>query len=175
MLSVFKNWCCIFSVAWCCFDCNLELFSVPKWSLMSTILWWPLCNIERTSLSLDQGSYCVGCLRKPFNTIQLSFDITLRTLRSEVHLHGSADAVVLQSNCVRRTFSRSLHCCCLGRGSNLYFLCFRLSAPPNCPGSLVSKLRYTQHIMALQISMWNQMSNIDCRISTSVNLNKIMN
>src|SRR6218665_294674 len=39
--------------------------------------------------------------------------------------------------------------------------------------SLVSKLSYTQHIMALQISMWDQqMSKLDCRILTSANCNK---
>src|SRR6218665_62255 len=39
--------------------------------------------------------------------------------------------------------------------------------------SLVSKLSYTQHIMVLQISMWDkQMSKLDCRILTSANCNK---
>jgi len=55
-----------------------------------------------------------------FNTIELSFDIALLTLkfRSAFTRLGGADAVVLQSNCVRRTSSRSLHSNCLGRGSN---------------------------------------------------------
>src|SRR6218665_1953906 len=45
------------------------------------------------------------------NTKQLSFDKALRTLKFKSALTrlSGADAVVLQSNCVRRTCSRSLH------------------------------------------------------------------
>ena len=43
---------------------------------------------------------------------------------AHTHLCG-ADAVVLQSNCVRRTCSRSLHSNCLGWGLNPYSPCKR--------------------------------------------------
>src|SRR6218665_1418344 len=69
------------------------------------------------------------------NTIQLSFDITLVTLKfgSALTRLGGADAVVLQSNCVRRTCSKSLHSNCLGRGSNTCSPCYRSSALTNEP------------------------------------------
>jgi len=46
-----------------------------------------------------------------YKTIQLSFDIALLTLkfRSALARIDDADAVVLQSNCVRRTRSMPLH------------------------------------------------------------------
>jgi len=40
---------------------------------------------------------------------------------------GGAGTAVLQSNCVRRTCSRSLHSNCFGRGLNPYSLCYKLS------------------------------------------------
>jgi len=49
-------------------------------------------------------------------------------LRSALTRLGSAGAVVLQRNCVWRTFSRSLHSNCLGRDSNPYSLRYRPSA-----------------------------------------------
>jgi len=66
------------------------------------------------------------------NTIQLSFNIALLTIkfRSELTRLGGSDPVVglLQSNCVRRTCSRSLHNNCLRRGSNPYSPRYRSSA-----------------------------------------------
>src|SRR6218665_1832488 len=46
---------------------------------------------------------------------------------------GGSDAVVLQSNCVRRTCSRSQHSNCLGRGSKLYSPRYRPSALTDRP------------------------------------------
>src|SRR6218665_3638959 len=46
---------------------------------------------------------------------------------------SGADAVVLQSNCVRRTSSRSLHSDCLGRGSNPCSTRYRAAALTNRP------------------------------------------
>jgi len=48
--------------------------------------------------------------------------VTVHTNQMRLH------AFVSQSNCVRRTCSRSLHSNCLRRGSNPYFPCYWPSA-----------------------------------------------
>src|SRR6218665_3911097 len=64
-----------------------------------------------------------GCPSLPF---------TLKFRSALTRLDG-ADAVVLQSNCVRSTSSRSLHSNCLGRGSNPYCPRYKPSALTNRP------------------------------------------
>jgi len=44
-----------------------------------------------------------------YNTLILPFFLKHTKLRSAYTRLSGADAVVLQSNCVRRTFARSLH------------------------------------------------------------------
>src|SRR6218665_2451953 len=46
---------------------------------------------------------------------------------------NSADAVVLPSDCVQRSCSRSLHGNCLRQGSNLYSTRYRLTALTSLP------------------------------------------
>ena len=85
----------------------------------------------------------------------MSFDIDLLTLKciSALTRLGGADAVVLQSNCVRRTCSRSLHSNCLIRGSNRYSMRYRpttLTYRPLCQtastaGQRIHTQRSTDH------------------------------
>src|SRR6218665_1652313 len=74
------------------------------------------------------------CLDLVFDGIVLYLYIHI-ACQSEVllltHL-GSAGAVVLQSNCVRRTCSRSLHSNCIGRGLNP-------SSPRHRPSALTDR------------------------------------
>jgi len=51
---------------------------------------------------------------------QLQYNRSYRKFRSALSCLSGADTMVLQSNCVRSTCSRSLHSNCLGRGSNPY-------------------------------------------------------
>ena len=85
--------------------------------------------------TVPDNSDCISWLRIQYNTIQLSFDIALLTLkfRSALTRLGGANAVVLQSHCVRRTCSRSQHSNCLIWGSNPYSESYRLSALTNRP------------------------------------------
>ena len=59
----------------------------------------------------------------------------VHTCQKCFHLHASEvlDAVVLQSSCVRRTCTRSLHSNCLGRGSKPYSMRYRQSTLTNRP------------------------------------------
>src|SRR6218665_1002328 len=92
--------------------------------------------------------YVANCFEHQYNTIRLSFDIALLTLKLRSALvHASADAVVLQINCVlRRTWSRSLHSNYLGRGSNPYSPRYRsstLTNRPPCYTAFLMKLLFT--------------------------------
>ena len=90
------------------------------------------CRLSCTSAlhALNQHHHTIQ-----YNTIQPSFVIAVLTLkfRSALRRLGGADAVVLQSNYVRRTCSRSLHSNCLRRGSNPHSLRYRPSPLTNRP------------------------------------------
>jgi len=55
-----------------------------------------------------------------YNTTELWHRSSYRKFRSARARIGGADAVALQSYCLLRTCSRSLHSNCLGRSSNPY-------------------------------------------------------
>jgi len=68
-----------------------------------------------------------------YNTIQMSFEPSNGKFRTALIRLGGANVVVLHSNCVRRTCSRSLHSSCLGQESNTYSPHYRPSALTNRP------------------------------------------
>jgi len=96
-----------------------------------------------------------------------SFDIFLLKLRSVLVCLSGTDAVLLQSNFVRRTCSRSLHSNCLGRGLNLYSPRYRSSALTDRPTCHTNELiidsalfQWEWHPIFFPRLMWNEFLNL---------------
>ena len=100
----------------------LRLLLFRKYATVNCKLWAVIerCYINIQMLHMHtylhtqmlKGTYItIDNLNTLHNTMQLSLDITLLRVkfRSALTRLGGADAVILQSNCVRRTCSRSLY------------------------------------------------------------------